>query len=113
MIHIKIINGVRMSSETGHALKWDGVHYEQQIVNKAMNHLCCWMHLFWQQFLNNDVLYVHCSLHNYSSHIQAHHTESQHKCIVNCQYEIILGKLAYLWQCFLSPSLVPRVKYHA
>ena len=41
MIHIKIINGVRMSSETGHALKWDGVHYEQQIVNKAMNHLCC------------------------------------------------------------------------
>jgi len=34
MIQFKIINGVRMSSETGHELKWDGVYYGQQIVTK-------------------------------------------------------------------------------
>jgi len=56
VIHIKIINGVRLFSEIGHALKWDGVHYKQKVVNTAMNHLCCWIHLFWQQFMNKEVL---------------------------------------------------------
>ena len=38
MTHIKIINGVRLFSEIGHAIKWDGV------VNTAMNHLYCSLH---------------------------------------------------------------------
>jgi hypothetical protein len=40
MIHMKIINGFRLFSETGHVIKWDGVLYEQ-VVNIAINHLCC------------------------------------------------------------------------
>jgi hypothetical protein len=41
VIDIKIINRVRLFSEIGHAMKWDGVNYEQQVVNTAMNRLCC------------------------------------------------------------------------
>ena len=41
MIYIRIINAVGLFLETGHALKRDGVRYEQYTVNKAMNHLCC------------------------------------------------------------------------
>ena len=33
VIDIKIINGVGLFSETGNAVTWDGVHYEQQVVN--------------------------------------------------------------------------------
>ena len=43
IIHIKITNGVRVFSEIGHAIKWDGVYYEQ-VVNTAMNHLYCSIH---------------------------------------------------------------------
>jgi hypothetical protein len=89
VIHIKIINGVRLFSETGHAIKWDVV------VNTAMNHLYCSIHCF-GRFMNNEVLHGDCRLHNYSLHIQVYHRDSQHKRIVNCLYEIIFGKLAYL-----------------
>ena len=41
MINSKIINGVSLFPEAGHAIKGDGVHFEQQVVNKAINHLYC------------------------------------------------------------------------